>query len=128
MWKKTGSTCSILQCRPRQEKCSECGNQTLQQGASWCEKNWTRSNLLKENWDHFVQWMNVCHTDCMLTVQVCELNKLSYLSVLIGIDIMTLHYIRLHFIVFDVDVLWVWVIVIYKLYSDFLHVQWHMQD
>jgi hypothetical protein len=77
---------------------------------------------------HFIQWMNLRHIDCTLTVWVCEFDKLSYLSVLIGIDIITLHYIILYFIVFDVDVLWVWVIVIYKLYSDFLHVPCHKRN
>jgi hypothetical protein len=41
---------------------------------------------------HFTQGMNLCHTDCIWIVCVCEFHKLSHLSVLISINLITLHY------------------------------------
>jgi hypothetical protein len=76
-----------------------------------------RADILSVTMHIFIQWMNLRHTDCMWIVWVCEFSKLSYLSVLISIDI--LRYIILYSVVFDIDVLWVWVIVIHKLYSDY---------
>lgn len=51
---------------------------------------------------YFIQLINLCNTDYIWIVRVREFDKLSYLSVLISIDI--LHYIILYFIV----LMWMW--------------------